>query len=398
MHKLSIPAILLGAATLCHAASDKFLAQHPTLSKTQIVFSYAGDLWSVPRDGGDAIRLTTGAGNETDPVFSPDGEMVAFTGEYDGNVDAFVVPASGGVPKRLTYHPGPDSVIGWTPDGKNVLFRSTRNSYSRFTRLFTIPVEGGFETEVDLPMADSGSFSADAKRIAYLPINTAFATWKRYRGGQTSPIWVANLADAQIEKIPRDNSNDFNPMWIGDKIYFLSDRSGPITLFSYDLKTKKVDRLVKNEGLDIKSASAGPGAIVYEQFGGIYLFDLKAGATKKVEIRLAGDIPGMRSTYEKVNGRFVHANLRGHRMASASPTSRTNRASMRCTYGRSRVRDRWRNSISVNPPRSSIRRGGRRTTRKSPIPTIACSFGTSISTRRRRCASMPIPTIRRSIT
>jgi tricorn protease len=309
MHKLSIPAILLGAATLCHAASDKFLAQHPTLSKTQIVFSYAGDLWSVPRDGGDAIRLTTGAGNETDPVFSPNGAMVAFTGEYDGNVDAFVVPASGGVPKRLTYHPGPDSVIGWTPDGKNVLFRSTRNSYSRFTRLFTVPVEGGFETEVDLPMADSGSFSADAKRIAYLPINTAFATWKRYRGGQTSPIWVANLADAQIEKIPRDNSNDFNPMWIGDKIYFLSDRSGPITLFSYDLKTKKVDRLVKNEGLDIKSASAGPGAIVYEQFGGIYLFDLKAGATKKVEIRLAGDIPGMRSTYEKVNGRFVHANL-----------------------------------------------------------------------------------------
>jgi len=117
MRTLSICALLLGATALCHAANDKFLAQHPTLSKTQIVFSFAGDLWSVPRDGGDAIRLTTGAGNETDPMFSPDGAMVAFTGEYDGNVDVFVVPASGGVPKRLTYHPGADQVMGWTPDG-----------------------------------------------------------------------------------------------------------------------------------------------------------------------------------------------------------------------------------------------------------------------------------------
>src|SRR5258708_6232825 len=161
MRKLSILALLLGAVTLCHAANEKFLAQHPTLSKTQIVFSFAGDLWSVPREGGDAIRLTTGTGNETDPLFSPDGSTVAFTGEYDGNTDVFVVPAAGGVPKRLTYHPSPDVVAGWTPDGKGVLFQSWRHSYSRFSRLFTVPVEGGFETEVDLPMADSGSLSPD---------------------------------------------------------------------------------------------------------------------------------------------------------------------------------------------------------------------------------------------
>src|ERR1039457_4688968 len=158
-------------------------------------------------------------------------------------------------------------------------------------------------------MADSGSFSADAKRIAYMPLNTAITTWKRYRGGQTSPIWIANLADAQIEKIPRDNSNDFNPMWIGDKIYFLSDRGGPVTLFSYDVKTKKVAQSVKNDALDIKSATAGPGAIVYEQFGAVYLYDLKSGAAKRVDIRLGGDIPQVRSTFEKVNGRFAHVNL-----------------------------------------------------------------------------------------
>src|SRR5258708_14418617 len=161
MRKLYSLALLLGAVTLCHAANDKFLAQHPTVSKTQIFFSYACDTWSVTGDGGDAVRLTTGTGNETDPLFSPDGSMVAFTGEYDGNIDVFVLPAAGGVPKRLTYHPSPDIVVGWTPDGRSVLFQSFRHSYSRFSRLFTVPVEGGFETEVDLPMADSGSLSPD---------------------------------------------------------------------------------------------------------------------------------------------------------------------------------------------------------------------------------------------
>ena len=150
-----------------------------------------------------------------------------------------------------------------TPDGKSVVFRSGRNSYLAICA-FTVPWMAA--SEIDLPMADSGTFSPDAKRLAYLPINPAFAAWKRYRGGRTTPIWIANLADAKIEKIPRDNSNDFQPMWIGDKVYFLSDRYGPSTLCSYDLKTKKVAQAIRNTGLDIKSASAGPGAIV-QKFG-----------------------------------------------------------------------------------------------------------------------------------
>ncbi|MGA2598845.1 MAG: PDZ domain-containing protein [Bryobacteraceae bacterium] len=263
----------------------------------------------MPRDGGDAIHLTASVGTESNPFFSPDGKTIAFTGEYDGNIDVFVMPAGGGEPKRLTYHPGADVVTGWTPDGKQVLFRSNRNSYSRFTRLFTVSVEGGFPAEVDLPMADSGAFSADATRIAYLPLPPAFTTWKRYRGGRTTPIWIANLADAKTEKVPRENSNDFDPMWIGDKVYFLSDRNGPVTLFSYDLKSKKVMQAIRNEGLDIKWASAGPGAIVYEQFGGIYLYDLKSGGAKQVDIRIAGDIPAMRPAFEKVEGHFTHAKL-----------------------------------------------------------------------------------------
>ena len=222
-------ALLFAVAAVGFAQPDQpLLLQKPTVNATHIVFTYAGDLWKVSRDGGDAIRLTAGPGVETDPHFSPDGTQIAFTGEYDGNVDVYVIPADGGVPKRLTYHPSPDTVCGWTPDGKQILFRSSRNSYSRFTRLFTLPVAGGgLPDEVPLPLADEGSYSPDGTHLAYVPIGRAFLIWKHYRGGRTAPIWIANLADSHIEKLPRENSNDFAPMWIGDRIYFLSDRNGP---------------------------------------------------------------------------------------------------------------------------------------------------------------------------
>src|SRR6185295_13371035 len=190
--------------------------------------SFAGDLWIVARDGGDARRLTSGIGVETDPFFSPDGQQVAFSGEYDGNQDVYVVAASGGVPKRLTYHPSADTVRGWTPDGRNIAFTSTRASYYHFAdRLFTVPAGGGFAVEVPLPIAEDSSYSADGSHLAYVPHPQWQPAWKRYRGGQTTPIWIANLADSRVDKIPRQNSNDFNPMWVGNTIYFLSDRNGP---------------------------------------------------------------------------------------------------------------------------------------------------------------------------
>ena len=145
------------------------LLQKPTLSKTNVVFVYAGDLWIVGRDGGTASRLTTGNGVETDPKFSPDGSLIAFTGEYDGNVDVYVVPATGGVPRRLTYHPGQDLVVSWTIDGKQILFRSNRTSTNNVPKLFTIGVDGGFPTEVPLPMGVAGTYSGDGSRLAYVP-------------------------------------------------------------------------------------------------------------------------------------------------------------------------------------------------------------------------------------
>ena len=294
----------LALASLGAAADGPLLLQKPTLSKTHIVFAYAGDLWSVPRDGGDAGRLTTAIGNETDPAFSPDGLRIAFTGEYDGNVDVFVMPASGGMPKRLTWHPAADRVLGWTADGKNIMFSSTRTANSRFTEMFTVPADGGVEEKLPFPCGYEASMSPDGQSLAYEPIGKAFTMWKQYRGGQTSRIWLAKLSDSSVVKVPRTNSNDFNPMWAGDRVFFLSDRNGPATLFFYDTKTKAVREAVPNKGLDLKSASLGPDAIVYEQFGGISVYDLKTGKVKPVNIRVQGDFTELRSRLVNVGRRL----------------------------------------------------------------------------------------------
>ena len=285
------------------------LYRQPAISRSEIAFSYAGDLWIVPRAGGDARRLTAGVGIETTPYFSPDGAWIAFTGEYDGNTDVFVVATTGGVPRRLTYHPSADVVSGWTPDGKSIMFASGRNSGSNYQRLFTMPVDGkGLPDQVPLPMAQRGWLSPDGQHIAYEPLSQWQGDWKRYAGGQTQPIWIAKLADSTIQKVPRVNSNDKCPMWVGDKVYFLSDRSGgTVSLFAYDTNTKKVDPVVEPKGLDIKYASAGGGAIVYEQFGTIYVVENGAKSAKKIDIRVAGDFPGVRPRYEKVGTRISNS-------------------------------------------------------------------------------------------
>jgi len=298
--RLLAPSILISVLIPNLFGDAPLLLQHPTINATHIVFSWAGDLWKAPRDGGDAIRLTAGPGQENHPIFSPDGTQIAFQGEYDGNVDVYVMPANGGEPKRLTWHPSPDVPVAWSRDGKRILFRSDRDSASGVPRLFEVSASGGFPSALDLPMAYDASPSPDGNRLTYMPISPAFTAWKRYRGGRTTPLWIVRFPDNSIERIPRDNSNDFNPMWIGDKVYFLSDRNGPVSLFSYDTRSRNVAECVRNAGFDLKSATAGPGAIVYEQFGSIHLYDLKTGKEHKVDIRIAADVPSVRPTFEKV--------------------------------------------------------------------------------------------------
>ena len=305
--------------SLSFAAADPaapLLLQQPALSATQIVFVFAGDLWGVPRAGGEAHRLTAGPGLESNPAFSPDGSTIAFTGEYDGNVDVFTVPAAGGIPKRLTWHPAADTVLGWTPDGKRVLFSSGRESYASFRELYTVGLNGGFPEKLALPMGAEAAYSQDGTQLAYVPLGRAFAVWKRYRGGRATPIWLAKLSDSSIEKLPRTDSNDFCPMWVGTRVYFLSDRSGAVSLFSYDTRSKQVREELKNTGLDVKSASAGPGAIVYEQFGSLNLFDLKSGKSNSVPVTLSGDLA-------EVRDHTVNVNLR---LRSAHPSPNASRA------------------------------------------------------------------------
>lgn len=289
------------------ASPSPLLARHPSVSKTQIVFHYGGNLWIVSRDGGRAERLTSGNGTEDYPKFSPDGSWVAFTGQYDGNKDVFVVPANGGVPKRLTYHPGDDEVVGWTPDGKNVLFISTRSAYYHSNPgLYSMPVSGGFPTELPLPIVASAAMSPDGSHVAYVPHIQWQEAWKRYRGGQTTPVWIANLKDSQIEKVPRENSNDSSPVWLGDTVYFLSDRNGPVSLFAYDTKSKQVSEVVKSDGLDFKSISGSPDAIVIEQFGALKLYDVNTRQVKTLDVQVSGDFPQVRPHFVKVEPKRIH--------------------------------------------------------------------------------------------
>jgi tricorn protease len=276
------------------------LMQQPSLSKTQVAFAFAGEIWTVPREGGEAQRIVTGQLRNSRPIFSPDGSQIAFTGIYDGNADVYVVPAAGGEARRLTYHPGYDSAVGWAPDGSKILMESYRATPRDLPKLFTVPLAGGFPEELPLPSGTDAAYSPDGGRIAYIPYPQWQPDWKKYRGGQTTPIYVADLKDSHIVKVPRENSNDRFPIWSGDTVYFLSDRNGPFTLFAYDGKGG-VKELVKNpDGFDLRYASAGPGAIVYEQLGKISLYDLASGATHAVPIAISADLPQVRGRFEKI--------------------------------------------------------------------------------------------------
>lgn len=307
MHDLALAVAALAMSAFGQQASPLLLRQ-PALSRTDVAFRFADDLWIVPRKGGDARRLTVGVGVEGSPFFSPDGSLVAFSGSYDGNIDVFVVSAGGGVPRRLTFHPSADVVRGWSPEG-DVLFTSSRNSASRYMRLFTVSSTGGLPRQVPLPMAVQGCYSPDGTHMAYVPLSGAFQVWKRYRGGRASAVWIADLADSSIEKLPREDWNDFNPMWIGNRVWFLSDRDDHVTLYSWDTERRTVQREIEHAGFDIKWASAGPDAIAYEQFGSLHLFDLETRKSSPISVRVSGDLPSVRAHFEKVGKSLRHAAL-----------------------------------------------------------------------------------------
>jgi len=279
----------------CFAQSaHPLLLRNPSLSQNQIAFVYADDIWTVPREGGDAQRLTSVSAVVRGPYFSPDGTQIAYSTRQDGVVEVYVVNAEGGIPRRITWDPSGNYAVGWTPDGKDVLFDSMRESYSDFFRLFRTHADGtGSPTVLPLPSATTGSFSPDGETLAYVPVLQWEAAWKHYRGGQTTPVWLVNMKTLDLVKVPRDNSNDSSPVWEGKTVYFLSDRNGPVSLFRYDTETKEVKQVLETKGYDLKTVAAGPGALVYEQFGSLHLYDLATHQEHVVPVTIHGDLPSL---------------------------------------------------------------------------------------------------------
>ena len=294
------------------SSTGPLLLRDPTISRGNVAFSFGGYIWVVGRDGHGLRQLTHG-GHDRKPRFSPDGTQIAFSAGYldeaygehqSGGI--YVIPTNGGVPHRLTYHPLDLAAVAWTPDGTHVIFSSRRTAFELhhqlMVQLFSIPVTGGPVEPIPLPTAAEAALSPDGTHLAYVPNVRQQPEWKRYRGGQTTRIWIVNLADSGVEaKIPRNNSNDSNPMWVGDTLYFLSDRNGPVSLFAYDLKSKQVTQVINNTGFDIKSAAAGPDAIIYDQFGSLHQLSLGSGEDRVLNVHPQADFPEVHPQVVKID-------------------------------------------------------------------------------------------------
>lgn len=302
MHLKYLLSILFCSLAVCLLAQGTQLLRQPTLSADHVVFVYANDLWIADRDGGDARRLTSADGAETNPHFSPDGDMIAFSAQYEGNTDVYVIPTEGGQPERLTWRPSADAVQGWTPDGKAILFRSNRTARPTQTnRLWTVSLDGGLPEALPIPRAAYGELSADGQYIAYTPITFWDPEWRNYRGGQAQPIWIVDMNDFSLEQTPRtDNERHTDPVWHDGTVYFLSERDFANNVWSFNPKNDALKQLTFHADFDVKSLDAGPDAIVYEQGGYLHLLDPASGQSKQLEIHVRGDLNWARPRWEDV--------------------------------------------------------------------------------------------------
>ena len=272
---------------------DTRLLSLPAASARHVAFVYADDLWLASLDGGNVRRLTSDGGVASAPFFSPDGTLIAFSAQYDGNTDVYTIPVSGGAPRRLTFHPAADVVRGFTPDGKAVLFSSPRNVFTgRYTQLFTVPLGGGMPEQLPIPNGVQAAFSPDGNRIAYTPLGDRSQQWKHYRGGTCARILIFDRRDYRVEQIaqPEGHCNDLDPHWIGDTVYFRSDRNGEYNLFAWNTKTRAIKQLTTHADFPIVEVGAGGGRLIYEQAGYLHLFDPAWGASTRLKIGVATDL------------------------------------------------------------------------------------------------------------
>ena len=329
MRKRMILTALAAAAipTLLMAADEARLMRFPATNGSEIVFSYAGDLHKVPATGGEAQRLTSYVGYEMFPRFSPDGKTIAFTGQYDGNTEVYTMPSSGGEPLRITYtatnsrddlgdRMGPNNIVmTWTPDGNGIVYRN-RISDGFSGKLYTVNKEGGLSEVVPLPEGGFCSYSSDGKQLAYNRVMREFRTWKYYKGGMADDIWVYNPEKKSVENITNNEAQDIFPMWIGDEIYFLSDRDYTMNLFVYNTKTKQISKVTNFTEYDVKFPSSFGNTIVFENGGYIYKMDAASKKPEKVNVTLASDNVYARSEIKDGSKYITSASLspKGERM------------------------------------------------------------------------------------
>jgi len=295
-------AVLAGSTPTSAAASGPTkLLRFPDVYGDQVAFCYAGDIWKASIKGGMAVRLTAHPGVEVFPRFSPDGKWIAFTGQYDGDEQVYVIPADGGMPKKLTYYPaqgplaprwGYDNIVyGWTPDGKSILFRSLRYGYPEHPgHLYTVDMDGGPAVPLPMPRAGAGDYSPDGKRLVYSPLWRDFRTFKRYQGGWAQDLYIYDLATNDSTLIASSKRTERDPMWIGDAVYFLSDRTGTLNLFKYDVKTTTISQITKSDTWDLRwAASDNKNTIVFEEAGELVTYDIAAGKETKISISVPDD-------------------------------------------------------------------------------------------------------------
>lgn len=314
-YKVTLTLALATLACFSAMAQGTMLLRQPTISNDHIVFVYANDLWIVGKDGGDAKRLTSNEGQESQPHFSPDGKMIAFTAQYDGNTDVYLIPVDGGQPQRLTWHPGADNVTGWTPDGNSILFASARESVpTKESKIFKISKSGGMEEALAIPRAVAGEISEDGKYIAYQQIGFWDPEWRNYRGGQAKPIWIADMKTFELMQTPQtDNERHTDPVWLNNVVYFLSERDYANNVWSFNPATKELKQLTFHADFDVKSLDANSGNVVYEQGGYLHVFNVTSGSSKKLTINVKGDFHWARERWEEVKATALQN-------ASLSPT------------------------------------------------------------------------------